>query len=111
MTHVDAYVKFISEESRKLKSSTIFSEQEVVKAEPVKAKPVKPNTELDSELEDEPGINPGERGAKFGPMVKSPEYMDYLRQNQDKIRAKKAQPANPVKPATSTSTSTDIDAL
>lgn len=102
MNSIDFYAKFIGEEARKLKSSTIFSEQEVMRAQPVKAKPVSnqqdkaepvkaepANSQLDSELEDEPTINPKEQGAKFQPMVKSPEYMDDLIQNQDKIIAAK----------------------
>jgi len=91
-----------------------ISEQDVVKAEPIKAKPAaqtKPTSQQDdSQLEDEPGIDPKEHGAKMQPMVRSPEYMDYVRQNQDKIRAKKAQ-SDPVQSATSTSTSVDVDAL
>lgn len=82
-----------------------ISEQEAIKAKPAA------QTKDDSQLEDEPAIDPKEQGAKFQPMVKSPEYMEYLRQNQDKIRAKKAEPANPVKSATSTSTSVDMEAL
>lgn len=128
-SNIDFYTKFIAQEARKLKSSTIFSEQEVVraqpvkakpvsdqenKAEPVKAEPVKSGNELDSELEDMPTTNPKEVGAKFQPVTRSPEYTDYIRQNQDKIIAAKRarEEAGPFKStAKATSTPTDTGSI
>lgn len=105
------------------KFSNVFTEQEAVKAQPVKAKPVsdevkaepvKSGTELDSELEDMPGTDPKERGAKFQPVTRSPEYMDYLRQNQEKIIAAKRarEEAGAFKSKIqASSTSADVDSL
>jgi len=101
----------------------VFTEQEAVKAQPIKAKPVsdevkaepvKSGTELDSELEDMPGTDPKEQGAKFQPVTRSPEYMDYLRQNQEKIIAAKRarEEAGAFKSKIqASSTSADVDSL